>query len=419
MKNHPPVHWLKSIIACLCLFPAVCFGQGIQFWKFGSASDSANQGLAKWVDQWNKENPRKPVQIRFFPFDEYMNGTLLTTAFASESGPDIFWASRGTFLQYAKGGVLADLSDLLTGEAKQDFSQPSIDAITVDGKEYAMPFEQEPVALLYNTDLLQKAGVQVPKTWDELLAACEKLKVAHLIPIVIEPQPGAYENFTWYPFLWQTGSDVTNPEMTKATFDSPGTAKALDLWRTLIQKGYAPRTATDITANVVSTPFGSGQAAMEVVGMWAIQQLQSAAPNIKFDFAPLPTPNGANPITIYGGWSQAINAKSKNLALAKEFTAWMWVKGTERPVEWCTKLNSKFSPRKSVLAAAKSFYDQKYLNTFRDVILPTARAEPRYPSALVEIIGDTLQAAMFRNEPGAQAASEGQKKIAAFLNSNH
>ena len=69
---------------------------------------------------------------------------------------------------------------------------------------------------------------------------------------MIEPQPGAYQNFTWYPFLWQTGADVTDPEMTKATFDSPGTAKALDLWRTLIQKGYAPRTATDITANVDS-----------------------------------------------------------------------------------------------------------------------------------------------------------------------
>jgi len=411
--------WLNSVILSLCLFPAVCLGQAIQFWKFGSASDPANQGLAKWVDQWNKENPNKPVQIRFFPFDEYMNGTLLTTAFASGSGPDIFWASRGTFLQYAKGGVLADISELLTPAAKQDFSQPSIDAITVDGKQYAMPFEQEPVALLYNTDLLQKAGIQVPKTWDDLLAACEKLKTAHLIPIVIEPQPGAYQNFTWYPFLWQTGSDVTDAEMTKATFDSPGTAKALDLWRTLIQKGYAPRTATDITANVVTTPFGSGQAAMEVVGMWAIQQLQSQAPKIKFDFAPLPTPDGSNPITVYGGWSQAISANSKNLELAKEFTAWMWLKGTERPVEWCTKLNSKFSPRKSVLEAAKSFYDQKYLNTFRDVILPTARAEPRYPAALVKIVGDALQAAMFRNEPGAQAASEAQKQIDSFLKSIH
>ena len=123
------------------------------------------------------------------------------------------------------------------------------------------------------------------------MAACEKLKAANLVPIVIEPQPGAYQNFTWYPFLWQTGADVTDQEMTKATFDSPGTAKALDLWRTLIQKGYAPRTATDITANVMTTPFGGGQAAMQVVGMWAIQQLQSGAPKIKFDFAPLPTPS--------------------------------------------------------------------------------------------------------------------------------
>ena len=134
--------WLRSVIFGLCLIPVVCLGQTIQFWKFGSASDSANQGLAKWVDQWNKENPDKQVQIRFFPFGEYMDGTLLTTAFASGSGPDIFWASPGTFLQYAKGGVLADISDLFTPEAKQDFSQASIDAITIDGKQYAMPFDR-------------------------------------------------------------------------------------------------------------------------------------------------------------------------------------------------------------------------------------------------------------------------------------
>ena len=58
------------------------------------------------------------------------------------------------------------------------------------------------------------------------------------------------------------------------------------------------------------------------------------------------------------------------------------------------------------------------LSTFRDVILPTARAEPRYPAALVKIVGDSLQAAMFRNQPGAETAAEGQKQIEAFLKSD-
>jgi multiple sugar transport system substrate-binding protein len=413
------MRYLLSLLSALCLLTSGVYAQSIQFWKFGTPTDTANQALSKWVDDWNKENPTKKVQIRFFPFDEYMNGSLLTTAFASGAGPDVFWASPGTFLQYAKSGVLADLSDILTPEVQKDFSTASIDAITVDGKAYAMPFEQEPVALFYNKELLEKNQISVPKTWDDLLAASEKLKKANLIPIVIEPQPGPYQNFTWYPFLWQTGADVTNPEFTQATFNTPGAAKALDLWRNLIQKGYAPRTASEITAQVFTTPFGAGQAAMQVVGMWAIQQLQSQAPKVHFDITNLPTPDGSHPVTVYGGWSQTVSAKSKNVALAKEFTAWMWLKGTERPVEWCTKVNSKFSPRKSVLEAAKSFYDQPFLNTFRDVILPTAKAEPRYPAAVVKIVGDALQAAMFRNQAGAEASADAQKKLEEYLKSNH
>ena len=119
-----------------------------------------------------------------------------------------------------------------------------------------MPFEQEPVALFYNKELLEKNQISVPKTWDDLLAASEKLKKANLIPIVIEPQPGPYQNFTWYPFLWQTGADVTNPEFTQATFNTPGAAKALDLWRNLIQKGYAPRTASEIRMPSPARPVG-------------------------------------------------------------------------------------------------------------------------------------------------------------------
>ncbi len=55
------------------------------------------------------------------------------------------------------------VSDLLSAELRQDFSQASIDAITVEGKQYAIRFEQEPVALLYNTDLFTKSRSPGPK----------------------------------------------------------------------------------------------------------------------------------------------------------------------------------------------------------------------------------------------------------------
>lgn len=385
----------------------------LQFWKFGTPEESANKALQGWVDQWNKENPDTQVQFKLFPFNDY-TGPVLTTAFASGSGPDVFWASPGTFLQYVSSGIAADLSSIFTPALRQDLLPAALQAVSVNGKPYAMPFEQEPVALFYNKDLLAKYKLSVPKSWEELLKASEVLKKANVTPIVIEPAPGPYQNFTWYPFLWQTGANVADENLSKSTFDSEGAAQALDLWRTLIQKGYAPRTAADCTCNIASTAFASGKAAMIVDGMWAIQMLQEAK-KVNFGVTHLPTPSGKNPTTVYGGWTQVVNAKGQNVEAAKKFTAWMWAQGTERPLEWVSKINSKFSPRKSVTAAGKAYYDQAYLRDFRDLILPTAKAEPRYPAEMVKIVGDAIQASMFRNMSGQAAASQANRQLDPYL----
>ncbi len=83
--------------------------------------------------------------------------------------------------------------------------------------------------------------------------------------------------------------------------------------------------------------------------------------------------------------------------------------------EWVTEANTKFSPRMSVTEAGAEFYGRPHLRDFRDDILPTARAEPRYPSEMVLIVGDALQASMFRNTPGAQTAAAAQRQLVDYL----
>ena len=180
-----------------------------------------------------------------------------------------------------------------------------------------MPFEQEPVALYYNEDLFDTAGLEVPTSWDDFLAASQTFNEQGLTAVVIEPAPGPYQNFTWYPFLWATGADAADAALTEATFDSPGTAQALDLWRTLIQEGYAPRTTSNTTADISSTPFATGQAAMWVGGVWAIESLVADYPDLTFGIAPLPTPSGEDPVSVYGGWTMMVNASSENVGGGK------------------------------------------------------------------------------------------------------
>ncbi len=389
----------------------------IQFWKMGSPGTDESKTLLKWFDQWNAAHPDTKVTAQFFPHGDYEKGTVLVTAFASGTGPDVFWVAPGQFVSFVRNGVAADLSDLFTPEFRNDVSPIAIDGVSLGGKPYAVPFEQEPLGLFYNKPLMEKAGVEVPKTWNELLTACEKLKAKNIIPIVIEPTPSNYENFTWFPFLWQAGGEAVDPDLTKASFASDATAKALDLWGTLIKKGYAPRTSSELTANAPATAFGNGRAAMEVVGFWAVRFLKMERPNLQFEVASLPYPEDGKPASAYGGWLLMVNAKSKNLEAAKKLASWMFMEDPQRPLEWCTVTATKFSPRKSVMSAAKDFFDKDPNSTFRDAIMPTARPEPRYPAEMEKIITDALQSVMFRDVTGKAAADEAQTKLQALLDS--
>jgi len=406
---------MKKVFALtLLLLLSLGAAQTLDFWAFGSDTDPENIIFQGWVDEWNELNPDTPVALTLYPTAEYVAGPVLTTAFASGTAPDIFLISPGKFLQYAESGAAADLSDVFTPELREDLLPAALEAVTVDGVPYAMPFEQEPVALYYNEDLFEAAGLEVPTSWDEFLAACEAFKEQGLTAVVVEPSPGPYQNFTWYPFLWAAGAEAANAELTEATFDSPGTAQALDLWRTLIQEGYAPRTTSNTTADIASTPFATGQAAMWVGGVWAIRPLIADYPDLNFGIAPLPTPTGEDPVSVYGGWTMVVNAGSEDVETAKAFTNWMWAEGTERPLKWATE-TGVFSPRKSVTEAGQAAFDKPYYHDFRDEILPIARAEPAYPADMVKIISDALQAAMFRNTPGEAAAETAQQQLEAFI----
>ena len=389
----------------------------IKLWKFGSTNREENQTLLRWLNRWNAENPDKKVEAAFFDYRDYEQGRVLTTAFASGNAPDLFWTAPGQFLQFVKCGFAADLSDLFTPEFRDDLTQVAIDGVSFEGKPFAVPFEQEPLGLFYNERLMGK--VPVPQTWEQLLAASAELKARGVIPIVIEPKPSNYQNFTWFPFLWQTGAEALDPELRRATFDTAGTIRALELWGELIKRGYAPKTCSDLTAEVAATAFGQGRAALQVVGFWAVGYLRRHRPKLSFGVTTLPLPSSGKDVSAYGGWLLMVNATSSNLEIAKEIASWMFIAGTERPVEWCTHSATKFSPRKSVTEAAKRFFDQEPHATFRDVIMPVAKAEPRYPADIERIINDALQDVMFRDVSGQEAAAYAQQKLTRALRSIH
>jgi multiple sugar transport system substrate-binding protein len=379
----------------------------LTFWKFVAEHDDPVIEAA--VKRWNKANPKIQVKFQTYPFADY-TGAKLTTAFAGGKGPDVFWISPGAFLNYVNNRAAEPVDDIVD---KSAYAEASVAAVTVDGKMMALPFEQEPVGLYYRKDILDKAGIAPPKTWDDLTAAAQELTGGKQKGIFIEVAPGPYQNFTWYPFLWSAGGEVVAPDSKSSALRTPEAASAFDLWGKLVRDGYAPSKTAEGT-NVID-PLGRGECAMQVCGFWAIAQLKAAFKDVDYGIVPLPVAPGGKPVTVYGGWTQMLNSQGKHPEQAKAFTRWLWTEDQQFPENWACRKGSKFSPRTAVNDACADVFETEPYNVFKDEILPTARAEPRYPDQVVKAVGDGLQAAMFSGASGEEAATMAADKVDRYL----
>ena len=79
---------MKKVFAlALPLLFSLCTAQTLDFWAFGSASETENTLFQSWVDAWNERHPDTPVELTLYPTAEYVSGPVLTTAFASGTAP--------------------------------------------------------------------------------------------------------------------------------------------------------------------------------------------------------------------------------------------------------------------------------------------------------------------------------------------
>lgn len=374
--------------------------------------DYEKEWFIKIIDEYNKSQDEVKIEYKSINQSDYMT-TALPVAFANNEGPDIFSISPGDFLKYAEAGIMADLTAYFPEGALDDFQDAAIEAVTVDGKIYALPYESELVGLYYNKKMLEEADVEVPKTWDELMVAAEKLTTDKVSGLLLPQEKDAYLNFIFYPFLWQNGGSVLSEDGTKSAFDSQETAEALDFWGSFFQKGHAPSKSQFGSSDISN--LGSGNVAMQVAGTWAIGMIEADFSDVEIGVAPLPIPAGGTPKTVAGGWKLAVNNNSDYVKEAADFIMWAMAQDPARPLEWATEVKFAYPARDSVIEEGKEIYNKGLRQVFTEEMYDTAVPEPFYQPEVVEAIGEGLQQVMFGKAKGVDVAKEVGAKIQEAL----
>src|SRR5699024_2934307 len=107
--------------------------------------------------------------------------------------------SPGTINVFVESGTAYPMDDYFTDELLADFSEESIDDVTRNDSIIAVPFEQDLMALFYDIDALEEAGIDPPTTWNEMIAAAEILTTDDKWGITYDLTKGAYGNFSFMP----------------------------------------------------------------------------------------------------------------------------------------------------------------------------------------------------------------------------
>ena len=229
------------------------------------------------IDEFKAKHPEVEI-IDDSQGDESAFNNILSTDMASGKMANIYRVQGVANLQkYIDNGFLLDVTPYLEADPEwgKSFAPGALSYYSVPGKEgtYAIPMESGLIGVYYHEDILKEAGVEkFPETWDELLAAIDKLNANGVTPIALGESSnymgGHLHDQIFYKWLGTEAAKELGNRSKKWT--DPDVVQTLQYIKDLIDaKAFDPN-AVGMQDDVAMTVFQNGEAAMVVTGPWMI-----------------------------------------------------------------------------------------------------------------------------------------------------
>ena len=223
--------------------------------------------------------------------------TIIRTLLVKDEAPDVITLNaNGNFGRLAQAGVFYDFSD----EPVLQTINPAVQDILADlgnaeGEVNGLGYVNNANGIIYNEDIFEEQGLEVPETWDELIDVCDQLQAAGITPfygtlgdswtgLPSFNALGAYPaQDDFFEQMREEGEDV-GPD-SEVSFQKDF-AEALDQQYELFsytQDGYRGKTYDDGNA-----AFANGDVAMLMQGIWAVSPIKDVNPDIRAGIFPYP-----------------------------------------------------------------------------------------------------------------------------------
>lgn len=229
--------------------------------------------------------------------------TILKTRFIREDYPDIIGIGGDiNYSYFVDAEILADVSDY---EGMQNINQGYLDIaealelVPTDGT-YIIPYVANAAGVLYNRDMFEEHGWEIPTTWDELLALCDEIQAEGILPFYF----GFKDTWTCLAPWNAMAVELSPADATKLV--NKGQTTFTSEYRELSEKylqllPYGPEGPFAYSYNDACTAFARGESAMYTIGSYATPQILSVNPEMNIDSFVMPASDTAEGRTLNSG----------------------------------------------------------------------------------------------------------------------
>ena len=291
------------------------------------------------VEAYNKSH-KNQVKLEIIPNDD-MEGKV-GGASQTDSLPDILAGDVVRIPYWASEGIFTDITKQIDGlDNKADLQQGHIEAGTVDGAEYTLPFITDVSVMVWNKNLYKEAGLdpeQGPKSIDQFVEQAKKVAALNKDGVAgsyLAGQSGGALVFDLFPSVWADGDSVMNKDGSEATLDNDSMKGVLDAYKELanttngLGAGSKEETGATWTA-----PFANGKIGVMPYPNTSTTALFDAEKDGGFEVgvAPIPGTKEGKTSTVLGGDAMGISKDSKHVAQAWNFLYWLMQSDAQKEV---------------------------------------------------------------------------------------
>ena len=240
-----------------------------------NASDAApRQAMEDIVAKFQAANPDIEVVLNTTEHEAFK--TAIRTILAADKGPDVAtWFAGNRMAGFVADGLFADVSDVWASEGWGNSMSSTMPSVTFNGKQYAVPYSYYQWGVYYRKDVYEANGISIPKTYDEFLDNCKKLKAKGIASVAIGTKY-LWTAAGWFDYINMRTNGLDyhiNLMLGKTKYTDQGVVNTFKNWARAIDAGCFMDDHQNYSWQEAQPPLINGEAASYLIGNFIVNNL--------------------------------------------------------------------------------------------------------------------------------------------------